>query len=47
METLEHASKIEFIASQIGNIEELTESRVNELINRRNLYGIPKEIGIN
>lgn len=46
METLEHAAKIQFIAQQLGNVNELSDDQVNELINIREKYGIRKDVGM-
>ncbi len=46
METLEHASQIQFIARQLGNITTLDKKQTEELIELRDKFGIRKNVGI-
>ncbi|PID58962.1 MAG: aldolase [Ignavibacteriae bacterium] len=44
METLEHFAKINFIAEQIGTVNELNEEQIKKLIAQRKKYGIRENI---
>jgi L-fuculose-phosphate aldolase len=46
METLEHASKIYFIAHQLGNVNKLNKKQTEQLISFREKFGIRKEVGL-
>lgn len=46
METLEHASKIYFIARQLGNVNKLSKEQTDQLIGFRAKLGIRKEVGL-
>ncbi len=45
METIEHAAMIQFIARQIGEVNELDKKQVERLISQREKWGIRKDIG--
>jgi L-fuculose-phosphate aldolase len=45
METLEHAAMIQFIASQLGNLNELSEDQVDKLLSQREKWGVRKNLG--
>ena len=42
METLEHAATIQFIARQLGNVNELNEDQVDKLLSQQEKWGIRK-----
>ncbi len=44
METLEHFAKINFIAEQIGKVNELSEEQIEKLVAQRKKYGIRENI---
>ncbi|HEY9166383.1 MAG TPA: class II aldolase/adducin family protein [Candidatus Kryptonia bacterium] len=46
METLEHAAKIQFLAHQLGRINELNKKQVSQLISLREKFGIRKDVGL-
>jgi L-fuculose-phosphate aldolase len=46
METVEHAAKIQFIASQLGNVNTLTKTQTEKLIGLRKKFGIRNYVGI-
>jgi L-fuculose-phosphate aldolase len=45
METVEHAAMIQFIARQLGKVNELDKKQVERLISQREKWGIRKDIG--
>jgi len=46
METLEHAAKIQFIAQQLGKVNELNIKQTEQLLELRGKFGIRKDIGL-
>ncbi|HEX2982018.1 MAG TPA: class II aldolase/adducin family protein [Ignavibacteriales bacterium] len=46
METLEHAAKIQFIAQQLGKVNELNGKQSDQLIELRGKFGIRKDLGL-
>ncbi len=46
METLEHAAMIQFIATQLGKVKELSKKQTDQLIELRPKFGIRKDIGL-
>lgn len=46
METVEHFAQILFLALQLGNVNNLNEKEVNELLKLREKFGIRSNIGI-
>jgi L-fuculose-phosphate aldolase len=46
METLEHAAMIQFIARQLGIVNELSRKQTDQLIELRPKFGIRKDIGL-
>jgi len=46
METLEHASMIQFLARQLGKVNTLTKEQTDDLIELRPKFGIRKDLGI-
>lgn len=45
METLEHAAMIEFVARQLGKVNELKDKQTRQLVELRSKFGIRKEVG--
>jgi L-fuculose-phosphate aldolase len=46
METLEHAAKIQFVAQQLGRVNELNGKQSDQLIELRGKFGIRKDLGL-
>jgi L-fuculose-phosphate aldolase len=46
METLEHAAKIQFVAQQLGKVNELSIKQTEQLFELRGKFGIRKDIGL-